>query len=168
MLVSLSHSCYAMGSVGNCPGWAEAERCGFVGWFHFCCLLLLFSEWFVLVAQWFTGHKTIGFLLLPGNLIAHAINFTVFDSFFSKPLVHLHSDRRRYDPAGSWENALRVLWFWLAVLAVLALAKLLNWAFLGLQSSPSAVLKAVAGVVLFCIFFRWWGRSLCPHYGVIM
>lgn len=148
-----SHSCYAMGSVGNCPGWAEAERCGFVGWFHFCCLLLLFSEWFVLVAQWFTGHKTIGFLLPPGNLIAHAINFTVFDSFFSKPLVHLHSDRRRYDPAGSWENALRVLWFWLAVLAVLALAKLLNWAFLGLQSSPSAVLKAVAGLFCFVFFF---------------
>lgn len=151
VLVSLSHSCYAMGSVGNCPGWAEAERCGFVGWFHLCCLLLLFSEWFVLVAQWFTGRKTIGSLLPPGNLIAHAINFTVFDSFFSKPLVHLHSDRRRYDPAGSWENALRVLWFWLVVLAVLTLAKLLNWAFLGLQSSSSAVLKAVA--VFFVLYF---------------
>lgn len=63
-------------------------------------LLFLFSNWFVLVAQWFAGYKTIGFLLPPGNLIAHAIKFTLFDLFFSRLLAHLHS-ARRYNPAGS-------------------------------------------------------------------
>lgn len=45
-----------------------------------------------------------------------------------------------------------------SVPAVLALAKLLDWAFLGLQSSPSDVLKAVAGFSVFFFFKAVEGR----------
>lgn len=42
---------------------------------------------------------------------------------------------------------------WLVYQLVLALAKLLDWVFLGLQRSPSGVLKAIAGL----FFLKLWG-----------
>lgn len=144
---SLYCSHYAMDSVENCLGSAEPEDLGSsCGPISAICFFLSLTGlfWQQCALQ---GTKPEGSLLLPGNLIAYTINFLVFDSFFStQSFLNCQFICILPEEDTFLQAVERIICKYCGfgqLPGMLAQTSLLRWAFLGLQSSPKGILRAV-------------------------